>query len=262
MSRKPATRRKRTGDGKQTESKASPQTLAGKQKLLDLFKRRPMDDDELLTHVGLYLRSSHVAKILFINEIYEMVRDVPGIIMEFGVHYGQNLSLFENLRAINEPFNQNRRIVGFDTFTGYASASERERSNPVIGGEGYLLPSGYPEYLREVLAYHESNNILSHIQKHSIVVGDVVKTVPAYFKKYRGDIVALAYFDLAIEKPTKVCLEAVLPHTVPGSVLLMDELNFREYDGASIAFKEVIGDRRYSIRKSRYMTDRSIVTLL
>ncbi len=247
---------------KPTESKASPETLAGKQKLLELFKQRPMNDDELLTHVGLFLRSSHIAKILFINEIYELIRDVPGIIMEFGVHFGQNLSLFENLRAINEPFNQNRRVVGFDTFTGYASASERERESPVIGGEGYLLPSEYPDYLRQVLAYHESNNILSHIQKHEVIVGDVVETVPAYFEKYRGDIVALAYFDLAIETPTRVCLEAVLPHCVPGSVLLMDELNFRDYDGASIAFKEVMAGRNYAIKKSRYMTDRSIVTLL
>jgi hypothetical protein len=249
-------------NNKPTESKASPETLAGKEILLDLFQRRPMNDDELLTHAGLFLRSSHIAKILFINELYELIRDIPGIIMEFGVHYGQNLSLFENLRAINEPFNQNRRIVGFDTFTGYASATDRERANPVIGGEGYLLPSDYPDYLRQVIAYHESNNVLSHIQKHSVVVGDVVETVPAYFEEYRGDIVALAYFDLAIETPTKVCLEAVLPHTVPGSVLLMDELNFRDYDGASIAFKEVFAGRRYQIKKSRYMTDRSIVTLL
>lgn len=246
---------------KPTESKASPETLAGKNRLLELFARRPMSDDELLTHAGLYLRSSHLAKILFVNELYEMIRDLPGIIMEFGVHYGQNLSLFENLRAINEPFNQNRRIVGFDTFTGYASASERERASPVIGGEGYLLPKEYPDYLREVLAYHESNNILSHIKKHEVVVGDVVETVPAYFQEHRGDIVALAYFDLAIEVPTKVCLEAILPHTVPGSVLLMDELNFRDYDGASIAFKEVFAGRHYKIKKSRYMTDRSIVIL-
>jgi hypothetical protein len=112
-----------------------------------------------------------------------------------------------------------------------------------------------------VLAYHERNNVLGHIQKHAVVVGDVVQTVSEFFADHPGDIVALAYFDLATYVPTKACLEAVLPHSVPGTVFLMDELNFSEYDGASIAFKEVFAGRKYRIKKSKFMTDRSIVVL-
>lgn len=246
---------------KLTETKASAATLSHKKVLLDLFAKRPMNDDDLLANAGLYLRSSAIAKLLFLNELYEMIVDVPGIIMEFGVWYGQNISVFENLRAIYEPFNQNRRIVGFDTFSGYSAASERERASEVIAGEGYTLPADFPDYLRAVIGYHERNNVLGHIAKHSIVVGDVVETVPQYFRTYPGDIVALGYLDLATYKPTKACLEAMLPHTVPGSVLLMDELNFRDYDGASIAFKEVFSGRKYRIRKSKLMTDRSIVVV-
>jgi hypothetical protein len=254
--------RQRGANGpKAVESKASPETLRRKSKLLDLFARRTMSDDDLIANAGLYMRSSGLAKILFVNELYELILNVPGIIVELGVWYGQNISLFENLRAIYEPFNQNRRIVGFDTFEGYASLTSREKTSPVIAGNGYKLPSGYADYLREVVAYHESNNIMGHIRKHEIVAGDVVKTVPKFFADHPGDIVALAYFDLATYKPTKAALEALLPHTVPGSVLLMDELNFREYDGASIAFKEVFAGRSYKIRKSRYMTDRSIIIL-
>lgn len=248
-------------DAKRTETKASAETIARKKMLLDLFARRPMNDDELLANAGLYLRSSAIAKLLFLNELYEMILDAPGIIMEFGVWYGQNIAVFENLRAIDEPFNQTRRIVGFDTFSGYASVTERDRASEVITGGGYALAADYPDDLRAVIAYHEQNNVLGHIRKHTIVVGDVVETAPAYFQEYPGDVVALAYFDLATYKPTKVCLDAVLPHTVPGSVLLMDELNFREYDGASIAFKGVFAGRRYRIRKSKFMTDRSIVVI-
>ena len=88
-----------------------------------------------------------------------------------------------------------------------------------------------------------------------------METVSKFFADHPGDIVALAYFDLATYAPTKACLEAVLPHTVPGSVFLMDELNFAEYDGASIAFKEIFAGREYRIEKSKFMTDRSIVVL-
>jgi len=246
---------------KVVETKASPETLMRKRRLLELFAQRSTSDDELLANAGLYMRSSGVAKLLFLNELYEMIVDVPGIIMEFGVWFGQNVSVFENLRAIYEPFNQNRRIVGFDTFDGYASLTEREQSSPVIAGEGYKLPKGYVEHLRAVIAYHESNNIMSHIQKHEIIVGDVVETAPKFFVDHPGDVVALAYFDLATYKPTKAAMESVLPHTIPGTVFLIDELNFRDYDGASIAFKEVFAGRDYRIKKSRYMTDRAIVIL-
>lgn len=243
------------------ETKASPATIEHKRVLHELFAKRIMNDDELLANAGLYMRSSAIAKLLFLNELYELIVDVPGVIMEFGTWYGQNLAVFENLRAIYEPFNQNRRIIGFDTFTGYASMTDRDRANEVVQGEGYRLPTSYPDHLRAVLAYHEKNNVLGHIAKHSVVVGDVVSTVPQHFVDHPGDIVALAYFDLATYAPTKACLEAVLPHAVPGSVFLMDELNFADYDGASIAFKEVFAGRKYRIQKSRYMTDRSIVIL-
>jgi hypothetical protein len=247
---------------KPLESKASPQTLAHKTKLLALFKDRQMDDDQLLANAGLYLRSSAIAKLLFLSELYELILPVPGIIMELGCWYGQNLSVFENLRAINEPFNQNRRIIGFDTFDGYKSLTEKlDTASDIITAGGYKLPVDYPDYLRAVLAYHEGNNIMGHVKKHSVIAGDVIETVPQFFKDNPGDVVALAYFDLATYKPTKATIEAILPHTIPGTVFLMDELNFSDYPGASVAFKEMFKDRKYAIRKSRYMTDRAIVIL-
>ncbi len=243
------------------ETKASQAQLDHRETLYKLFKDTPIPTDQLLMHLGLYMRSSALAKILFVNELYELIKDVPGSIMEFGCWLGQNIILFENLRAINEPFNQNRRVIGFDTFGGYASLSAVDGDSEVITGEGYALPANYPDYLKELIAYHESNNILSHISKHQIVQGDVVKTFPQFLKDNPGEMVALAYFDLAVYEPSKVCFQAIRERLVPGSVLLMDEYNFKEYPGATIAFREVFGDTGYKIKKSRYMTDRAIVII-
>ncbi len=243
------------------ETKASETQLQSRKALYDLFDNSPIPTEEKIMNLGLFMRSSALTKILFLNEIYEQILDVPGIITEFGCWLGQNLAVFENLRAVYEPFNQNRRVVGFDTFKGYSSVTEIDGKSEIIHGEGYILPADYPEYLRKILGYHESNNILSHIQKHRIVQGDVVKTVPGFIEENPGDMIALAYFDLALYQPTKICLEAIRPRLMPGSVLLMDEFNFRDYPGATVAFREVCSDMKYSIRKSRFMTDRAIVTV-
>ena len=240
------------------ETKSPPEKLAQRKVLYQLFAERPMPDDQLLVNLGLYMRSSALAKVLFLNELYEYIRDIPGVIMEFGTWWGQNLVLFEHLRAIYEPFNQTRRVIGFDTFQGYPAISANDIKSETIKVGGYAVEQGYQEYLERLLTYHESDNVLSNIKKHVIVQGDVTQTVPAFFKNNPETVVALAYFDLALYQPTRVCLEAVKAHLIKGSVLMLDELNNTNYPGETIAFREVFGSANLTLRRSRYIADRTI----
>jgi hypothetical protein len=247
--------------GYRMETKASDTQMSHREVLHRLFGDRPMPDDQLLLSLGLYMRSSALAKILFINEIYELILDKPGVIMEFGTWWGQNLILFENLRAIYEPFNQSRRVVGFDTFAGYVGVSEKDRASETIKPGGYRTSEGYRPYLEALLDFHEKNNVLGAIKKHEVVEGDVARTVPAYFRDHPETIVALAYFDLAVYEPTKACLLAIKPHLVSGSVIMLDEFNSRDYPGETVAFKEVFRDVPVTFQRSRYMTDRTFLVV-
>jgi len=62
--------------------------------------------------------------------LYRMIFDVPGVIMEFGVHRGRRLALLAALRGGYEPYNPHRRIIGFDTFTGFPQRSEIDTTSP------------------------------------------------------------------------------------------------------------------------------------
>ena len=46
--------------------------------------------------------------------------------MEFGVRWGQTLSILSALRGIFEPFNRHRKIIGFDTFAGFKGMSDKD----------------------------------------------------------------------------------------------------------------------------------------
>ena len=254
----------------QLETKSTPAQIEQRNKIGDLFQNRPMPDEHLLVSLGLYMRSSALVKILFINELYERIKDVPGVILEFGVWWGQNLVLFENLRSIHEPFDQTRRVIGFDTFEGYDGFSEIDEPTRKDGFEsytnvvkkgGYSVSEGYEKYLADLIAAHEGVNVLGSIKKHSLVKGNVMETVPAYFQEHPDMVVALAYFDVALYEPTKACLEAVKSRVVPGSVILLDELNYPEAPGETIAFREVFADVDYTIEKSKYIRDKAIVTI-
>ena len=243
--------------GYKQESRSSEERIKRREKLYEHFRNRPMPDDQLLVNLGLYMRSSALTKILYINELFQLILDIPGVIMEFGTWLGQNIILFENLRAIYEPFNYDRRIIGFDTFEGYANLSSKDKQSETIKTGGYSVSPNYEEYLRELIDYHEQENVLYYERKHTLVKGDVTTTIGKFLEENPETLIALAYFDLALYEPTKKCLEAIRPHLIKGSVIVFDELNSPDYPGETVALKEVWGADVYKIRKSKFMPGRS-----
>ncbi len=245
------------------ESNSSPNQFDARIKLEELFINTPLPIDELMTQLGLFIRGSFLVKFLVLNDLYLRIKDIPGDIFEFGTRFGQNLVVFENLRAIYEPFNKTRRIIGFDTFDGYSNFSENDIKGAVFTEENYKTFAEYEGYLKELLEIHEENNILGHIKGlHRLVKGDVTFTSKEYFDKHPETIVALAYFDMGLYNPTKSALEAIKNHLIPGSVILMDEFTWSESPGEAIAFKEVFGTSGYKIEKSNLTPMRAIITIL
>jgi len=99
---------------------------SSRERFFKLFKHCPIPDNELLSNLGLFLRRQSLARILFMNDLYKKIVNVPGIVVEFGVRWGQTLALFESFRGLYEPFNQGRKIVGFDTFKGFPSIDSKD----------------------------------------------------------------------------------------------------------------------------------------
>lgn len=243
------------------ETDASNMQMKFREELAHKFQNTPLPLEHLMCNFGLYMRSSVLVKFLVIDDLYRRILNIPGEIVEFGTWWGQNLVLFENLRAIYEPFNTTRSVIGFDTFQGYANFSKEDIKGEVFHTGGYSVAKNYKEQLKALLEIHEGINVMGHIRgKHTLVEGDVTETAPRFFADHPELIVALAYFDMGLYKPTKAALNAIKPHLVPGSVILLDELTCKEAPGEAIAFREIAGEMRYRIEKSRYTPMRSIVT--
>ena len=245
-----------------TESNASALQVEQRNLLSKMFRNFNIPDDELMTQLGLFVRSSYLVKFLVLNDLYMRIVNVPGDILEFGTRFGHNLVVFENLRAIYEPFNKTRRVIGFDTFDGYRGFSEKDIKGDVFSEERYTTFENYENFLAELLKVHEQSNVLGHIAgQHRLVKGDVCDTAPAYFRDHPETVVALAYLDMGLYNPTRAALKAIQPHLIPGSVILLDEFTWSESPGEAIAFKEVFGRNGYAIEKSRFTPMRAIVTI-
>jgi hypothetical protein len=240
---------------------AQAEGFAFRQRLREMMQGSPLPPDELMFNLGLYVRSSLLVKFLVLHDAYRRIASVPGALMEFGTWRGQNLVLLENLRAIHEPFNKQRPIIGFDTFAGYPEEAGMAAKSTETHG-GYNTGGSYPDYLGELLQVHEGMNAFGHIRGgHRLIAGDVCETAPKYFADHPETLVAFAFFDMGPYEPTVAALKALLPHTVPGSVLLFDELTWAGAPGEAIAFKEVLAGVRYTIEKCQFYPSKSLVTL-
>lgn len=207
----------------------------------ELLRQTPIPDDELLANLSLYVSSKGLSRILFFYEIYRRILVSHGIVCEFGVRWGQTLSILSALRGIFEPFNRHRKIVGFDTFQGFKGMSQEDGSASRCQDGSFGVPEGYEDYLAEVLGLQEALNPISHLKKYELVKGDATETVPGYLADHPETIISLAIFDFDIYKPTKAALEAIRPHLCKGSILVFDELCDDIFPGETIALREVFG---------------------
>jgi len=227
--------------------------------LVDLFKAAPIPDDELLRNIGLFVNPPDLKKFLFINELYQKILDVHGVIIEFGVRWGQNLSLFQSLRAIYEPYNYSRKIIGFDTFEGFPITHKKDGHSDFISVGSYSVTKGYEKYLDKVLSLLEQESPLSHIKKFELIKGDAVYEIEKYLKNNPETIISLVYFDFDIYEPTKECLKAIKGYLTKGSVIAFDELNHPMFPGETVALKEVFGLDKFSIKRSPYSNLQSYI---
>lgn len=212
-------------------------------------KSTPIPDEELLANMGLFLTSKGLSRVLFFYEIYKKMLNSHGVIIEFGVRWGQTLSNMSALRGILEPFNRHRKIVGFDTFTGFKGISKTDGRKCRCADGSFSVSEEYERYLDRILAIQEGLNPMPHLKRYELIKGDASKTIPRYFKDHPETIVSLAFFDFDIYKPTKAALKAIKPHLCKGSILVFDELCDDIFPGETVALQEVFGLNNLRIKR-------------
>src|SRR4030042_77440 len=156
--------------GIKTYDNAEERAVRGR--MMQYLKNTPIPEDQLLSNLGLFLSSKNLSRILFMDHLYRLAVDIPGVVMEFGVRWGQNSALFAALRGIYEPFNRHRKIVGFDTFEGFPGITAKDGRSKLMRVGADSVTKDYVQYLGRVMELQERDNPLGHIKKFELVAGD------------------------------------------------------------------------------------------
>ena len=182
-------------------------------------------EEEKERSLPLFLRGSILARIFGIQSIYEKIRTIHGSILDIGTWRGQTAVICENLRAIYEPLNFNRKIFLFDTFNGYQGFSKKDRKSSIYKDGTYSVGVEYAQYLEELLIEHEKSNAMGHNNsKHKIIVGNCIETIPNFFFRKPNQILSLVFVDINSFDPLDKIIDQLWERIVPGGILAFWQL--------------------------------------
>jgi hypothetical protein len=203
---------------------------------MNAFETSKCPINERLEHFSKYVRRQKLARFLTHYELFKKVLNVKGCVVECGVHHGGGVMTWAKLSSILEPYNYQRKIIGFDTFKGFLGFHENDQApNPrqKVGSfkEGYDIQSE----LKNCIAEYDDNRFLNHINKIELVEGDATITIPKFIENQRHLIVALLYLDFDLYEPTVAAIRHFKSRIPKGGIIAFDEVNNANWPGETMA---------------------------
>jgi hypothetical protein len=203
--------------------------------------RRPMSDNALSLYDD-FLRDTGVdrlQKILARYELFKLVKDLPGDIVECGVFKGSGIYTWVKLLQLFRP-RSTTRVVGFDFFATDRSAATfryaEDKECLEVHAEGWQQP--------DVI---KRNCATWGFDRIDLIAGDVSQTTKQFVERALGARIALLYLDLDNYEGTKAVLQNLYPLVVPGGVVVFDEYGLHGY-GESNAVEEYFAGQAVELR--------------
>jgi hypothetical protein len=176
---------------------------------------------------------------IFRYELFKMIRNVPGAIVECGVARGNSLMQFANMSSIMEPYNFTRSIIGFDTFEGFRSLTEAEKKSGLTEKD---FADSNEHLLRESIELFDIDRPMNHMQKVELVKGDATVTIGEYVATHPELSIALLYLDFDVYEPTLSALNNLSKLVCKGGIIALDEYGYKHFSGETQAVKDYFGN--------------------
>lgn len=228
----------------------------------DLIEQSALSGTEQFANFPMYTSRQDLARFLFRSHIFNEILNIHGSVIECGVAYGGGLMAFAQLSAIMEPTNYTRKIIGFDTFTGFPSIHAKDSaSHEVEHHHDGAMATHADEELQKCINIFDLNRSIGHLSKVELVKGDICVTAPKYLKDNPHTVVSLLYLDADLYEPTKVALDTFLPRMPKGSIIAFDEVNHPDWPGETLALLEKFNLNHLQLVRVPYDTTRCYAKL-
>lgn len=158
---------------------------------------------------------SRLGKLIYQYEIYKLIKDLPGDVLEFGVFKGNSLIRFLTFRSIIEN-NFSRKVYGFDTFKEFPS---QKRKNDKKLKKDFTADAGKPirkNILKSILDKKKFENF-------ELVEGDVLKSLNKFLKNNPNLKISLLHLDMDVFNATNFVINKLKDRIVKNGIILIDD---------------------------------------
>lgn len=208
------------------------------QRVERLKEQAKYSTEDMLRHFPAYVMRRDIPRFLAHYELFKLVVDLPGCIVDLGVYRGASFFTFSNLMESFCPFDRSRKVFGFDHFAGLTQFSDKDgrKDDGVAKVEG-----GYKatrEEIEALVEIHNSDNMIPGTKRCILVDGDIKDTLPKFLEQNPGLKIALLHFDMDLYEPTRIAMEALYPLVLKGGVVCFDEYGLVPWGGETTAVDE------------------------
>ena len=194
---------------------------------------------------GFYLTCENNRLSSFIShlELYKMILDLPGDILEFGVFKGTSLIQLLSFREYYEHY-ESRKVFGFDIFGKFPNKLKLKSDKTFahrhddIGGFG-ISEADLDKFLKK-----------KDFKNYELVSGDIIEALPKFLVENPERRFSLIHIDVDVYEPTICILEHTWNKIVSGGIIMLDD--FGTVEGETKAVEEFFHDKDVQIKKVPY----------
>lgn len=197
---------------------------------------------------GFYLTSSYkrTGRLLAHYELYKIIANLEGDIVECGVFKGASLMRFINFIQLFENNSSfKRKVYGFDIF-GKFPGTDYEEDKAELQAFIDETGGGISIDKEELSQYIKLKGFLNY----DLIKGDILKTVPEFIDNNPNVKIALLNIDTDIYEPCKVILQKLAPRVVSGGVIIFDD--YGVFQGETELADEYAKKHGFEIKKFNF----------
>jgi hypothetical protein len=184
---------------------------------------------EVIDQWPLYAGVFNLARNMAIAEIIKASVKVPGHIAEFGSWKGANLMLMAKLLRIYDPM-CNKKVFGFEGFEGLGYFDDKDFNATTEAG---TYKGNYEHLLTFIDLFDMQDTII-------LKKGNILETLPAFLEADPSAGFSVVYIDTDLYATTKLILEKMHGRLSTGGCFVLDEWNYEQWPGESIAVREFV----------------------
>ncbi|MEM5494316.1 TylF/MycF/NovP-related O-methyltransferase [Hoeflea sp. AS16] len=223
------------------------------EKLKAITDKYPHELRHYLDLVPVYASRRSFIRQLAHYELFKMTVDLPGHYVDFGVYFGRSYFTWHKFLETLTPTATHKKVFGFDTFGGFPELSQKDgdEDTSVDKRTGGLSSSSFLDEFRLLLELHNEDSVIP-ANRGSIIIGNIVETLPEWLKTNSEARFCLINIDVDIYEPTYAILEHCWDRLVPGGVLILDEYATSKWPGETKAWDEFSATRNESLPIKRF----------